>query len=128
MDTKDESELIALAPWMFTGYRKSPEESCLAFGIETGPGWKQLLHDLITELAAVDINKCIIVDQIKEKYGALRYYYHLEGKCSYDKEIDKIIAKYEKMSETTCEECGKKGKIISKSGWLSCRCKEHKGE
>lgn len=100
-----------------------------AFGVETGDGWYQLLYDLCEELA-----KCIhdadepvkfVVTQIKEKYGTLRFYYYLEdGDFETREQIDEIIDKYEGLSATVCECCGKPGKLREKNGQLMVRCEE----
>ena len=63
--------------------------------------------------------------EIKEKYGALRWY---DNKG--DKDIDIIIAHYEKYSEETCIVCGEPAEYLSK-GWISpyCeKCKEERSE
>ena len=39
-------------------------------------------------------------------------------------EQDAIITKAERMSEVTCEECGKPGEIKSPGYWLMCRCED----
>lgn len=56
------------------------------------------------------------VNQVKEKYGGLRYYVNL-----YDSVIESLIGYAEYKSLNTCELCGEYG-VINKSGWLSVRC------
>lgn len=77
----------------------------------------------------------ITLDQVKEKYGTLRVYYHtnfedisdevwanldLEKFYSamkkYDEQIDNAIAYAEYQSSVTCEETGKEGRLYTK-GW-----------
>lgn len=62
----------------------------------------------------------VVVDQVKEKFGSLRFYYH-----GGDDEVYGMVRMAESMSAVTCEVCGNKGKI-SGGGWLSCRCEEHR--
>ena len=62
----------------------------------------------------------IEADQVKEKYGTLRFYVN-----QYGKPVDGWIDEAEKQSEETCEVCGKPGKLNSR-GWLSCLCDEHR--
>lgn len=57
--------------------------------------------------------------QIKEKFGTLRFYY--DGG---DKVIDRIVSMGERFSESTCEYCGKPGKL-RQGGWLKTLCDEH---
>ena len=64
----------------------------------------------------------VVVDQVKEKFGSLRFYYH-----GGDEYVDGLVRMAESMSATTCEVCGNKGKIEGRGWWYSCRCPEHKG-
>ena len=41
--------------------------------LDTGDGWQEIIENLDRELAKIDPNYTI--DQIKEKFGGLRYYY-----------------------------------------------------
>ena len=54
--------------------------------------------------------------QIKEKFGSLRFY-DSHG----NREIDRIIEKYEDISAKTCIRCGKPATKIS-TGWISPYC------
>lgn len=56
------------------------------------------------------------IDQIKEKYGGLRWYDHNTTKA-----IQDIISKYEAISFRTCISCGKPATKMSK-GWISPYC------
>lgn len=84
------------------------------FGVEVGKGWHSIIIPLIKECN----EKGIVITQIKEKFGTLRFY--VAG-CS-DEMWEKIEAA-EKLSATTCEDCGKPGKLIS-GGWLRTLCDE----
>jgi hypothetical protein len=63
----------------------------------------------------------VVADQVKEKFGTLRFYYH--GGDDY---VRGAVAMAEAMSACTCEECGAPGRM-STGGWLSVRCVEHGG-
>lgn len=107
-----------------------------AFGCETGNGWYDLLRDMCREIteayqkAGEPVN--LVVDQVKEKFGTLRFYYHFEGQPqtlhafdflggpsmrfqqqenNLQKEIADAVRKAEKRSETVCENCGKPGSL-----------------
>ena len=108
-----------------------------AFGCECSDGWYGLLDEMCTKIQAVyDENGSepdIIIDQIKEKYGTLRFYYHFgddnPGIHAIDfiggqsvrfrpgkgdklhKRIAEIVSWGEERSGEICEECGKPGKI-----------------
>jgi hypothetical protein len=61
----------------------------------------------------------VTVDQVKEKFGTLRFYY-----TGGDEYISGLVAMAESMSGVTCEECGNPGKRVG-GGWVTTLCKEH---
>lgn len=67
-----------------------------------------------------EFNYCIL--QIKEKYGSLRWYTNYSTEA-----IDKIVRKYEKLSERICINCGAAATKIS-LGWISPYCDECAGK
>src|SRR5574343_2081161 len=77
-------QLTSKYPKLLRNMYGDPRKTCLAFGIECGDGWYKILDDLCKAIqAAVDYknrrgedpNNDVIVDQIKEKFGGLRFYY-----------------------------------------------------
>jgi len=62
----------------------------------------------------------IVVQQIKEKYGTLRFYTNYT-----DDYINGAVSMAECISSVTCEECGKPGKLYT-SGWWRVACQDHK--
>ena len=85
----------------------------------------------------------IILDQVKEKFGTLRVYYHTELEKEipediwvivdqneyykkldyYNEKIDSAIDYAEYQSSVTCEVTGKEGKLYAK-GWHQTLCEE----
>jgi hypothetical protein len=80
------------------------------------------------------------VDEVKEKFGGLRFYY-----TGGDFYIEELVSKAEEASYTICEVCGSKGKLCSNSyrviykngeffkipsngGWLKTLCRNHAKE
>jgi len=61
----------------------------------------------------------VVVTQVKEKFGTLRFYYEAG-----DDIIDGMVRMAEGMSSCTCEECGKPGKTVG-GGWIRTLCDEH---
>lgn len=61
----------------------------------------------------------VSIDQIKEKFGTLRFYYQ-----GGDEVISGIVMMGESMSEVTCEECGNVGQVRSGS-WIRTLCDQH---
>ncbi len=80
----------------------------------TGEGWRLLIEKLVDDIIKID--KKVVVSQVKEKFGTLRFYIY-----GGDDEVYKLINKAERKSETICETCGKKGKTRGK-GWLVTLC------
>jgi hypothetical protein len=86
-----------------------------------GPGWKDLILDLCSELRTVhgwDGN----IYQIKEKFGGLRFY--ADG---FEPEGRSAIASAEGKSYTICEECGDPG-VPRGGGWVKTFCNKHAGK
>ena len=59
----------------------------------------------------------VVIEQIKEKFGTLRFYYR--GGDDY---ISGLVAMAESMSGVTCEECGAPGEG-NYNGWIRTICK-----
>jgi hypothetical protein len=64
----------------------------------------------------------VVARQIKEKFGALRFYY--DGGDDYIRGLDAMA---DSMSARICEDCGKPGKRTT-GGWIRTLCEEHAHE
>lgn len=93
---------------MDSGWRRT-------FGIQM---CKEIKKALMDEGGRKALNR-FRIDQIKEKYGSLCFYCH-----GGNEEVDKIIAKYEYISERTCIICGKSADYVT-TGWVEPYCKGH---
>lgn len=95
---------------------------------ECGPGWYDIIDDLSSKLEkeiealAKDGDGSSYAVQVKEKYGTLRFYVSLETEKMGD-----LIEQAEEKTQSTCEVCGKEGKLIGE-GWMKVRCKKHEGD
>lgn len=89
--------------------------------IECDEGWYQLIHDLDAELAEIDPDYTI--DQVKEKFGTLRFYYRTDTKRG--RLMDSIVSQYEKLSASTCEISGKNGVLMERNGYYRTLNIEH---
>lgn len=94
-----------------------------------GDGWRaileQLCADLENQVKADKIEEFSVV-QIKEKFGGLRVYCSYEGKVN--DRVRELVRNAEKMSDTTCEVCGKTGEIRlpkDEPYWYKCCCMAH---
>jgi hypothetical protein len=119
-----------------------------AFGCEVGDGWFEVIRGIcrdITEAyekAGLPVD--IVVDQVKEKFGTLRFYYHpkgydrvihafdslsdgqsirmMPGVSDLHKEIAEIVHKWEKESGNVCEKCGAAGELRKDLRWVLTLC------
>lgn len=99
-------------------------------GFATGKGWWPLIEKL-SEIIQHHINwqkkqgrDCsqVTVDQVKEKFGTLRFYY-----TGGDEFIDGAVSLAESMTGILCEECGGLGKTRG-DGWVRTLCDKHEEE
>ncbi len=90
------------------------------WGFECGDGWFKLIDDLCCCIIAH--NDDVRVDQVKEKFGQLRFYV-----TGGDRVIDGMIALAEHISGGTCEQCGQEGRMRS-GGWIVTLCDKHSQE
>ena len=165
-----ENKLYEKYPKIFVNRYASEQESCMAFGLEVGDGWYNLIEVLCEALTytfttSVRIDEedgkrlgikptswandptptyyfsveppQVVADQVKEKFGELRFYYHLE----YSKENISLIEtkKYPSLEEVnkryadymdgivhfatiassrTCEVTGADGVMCVRKGWF----------
>lgn len=84
-------------------------------GIDCNDGWYNLIYTLLEKIEEVykRNNRSMddfIVEQIKEKYGELRFYATTDLKEAFD-----LIDEYENLSATICENCGKSGSLHTNS-------------
>jgi hypothetical protein len=96
----------------------------------TGIGWYNLIYTLtncidrrLEHLNKDGGNRKVIIAQIKEKFGGLRYY--TDGYI--DEQMDGMIDFAESLSYTICEECGAPGKLRG-GGWMRTLCDKHEEE
>lgn len=120
MNEELNKKLIEKFPKIFTNLHKSPQETCMFWGFECGEGWYNLIDSLcICIQHYLDYKPAVsqvVVDQVKEKFGILRFYFH-----GGDEYIHGLVDMTCYLSESTCEVCGNPGKLIDE-GWIKVRC------
>lgn len=121
-----ESALIHDFPGLFSAVesdRRAMAEGrafgCMAFGCDVGDGWYPLLRRMCARLAAVRCECPITLDQVKEKFGTLRVYFH--GGDIGRSEAEQIVERAERESGAVCEHCGAPG-VLRAGGWLLTLC------
>ena len=99
----------------------------LTWGFECGDGWFNIINQLCQNIQhhidwknkSEEVVPQVVVDQVKEKFGSLRFYYH--GGDDY---ISGLVSMAESMSGVTCEVCGSSGESRNE-GWIKVLCEEH---
>ena len=94
----------------------------------TGPGWDHIIDTLDNKLSNIDPNYDI--NQVKEKFGLLRYYYTPStgfwkpdgGKTDEYDAMSLAVSQAEGESGRTCEECGDPGEMRDERHWLRTLC------
>jgi len=115
-------------PKMMVNRNKSMIETCMCWGFECGDGWFNILDQLMGSIQHhldwKNKNSLVVdqvtLDQVKEKFGTLRFYY-----SGGDDTIDGMVRLAESMTSVTCEECGNPA-TQSSSGWITTLCEMHK--
>jgi hypothetical protein len=99
-------------------------------GFCCGEGWWPILTNLCANIQhhldwknkQSEVVPQVVVAQIKEKFGGLRFYY--DGG---DDEISGMVRMAEAWAGNTCETCGKPG-YQRKGGWIKTLCDYHETE
>ena len=81
--------------------------------VDVDEGWYQLVLDCDNELSGIDPNYDL--QQVKEKFGGLRYYFQ-PSDPKLREEMDAVVAKYEKLASETCEASGGPGVLMKSIG------------
>ena len=122
--------LCTTYPDLFKNRHTSMQESCMFWGFECGDGWFNIINQLCNNIQHHlnwknkdgEVVHPVTVDQVKEKFGTLRFYY-----TGGDEYISGLVSMAESMSGVTCESCGKPG-TRTQGGWIKTACPEHGGE
>jgi len=139
MNDELQNKLYEKYPQLFVNKDKTPMQSPMCFGIETGEGWYEILSSLCWMIKQYEDSIIwqtewnqktnpeyksdyfpVKFDQIKEKYGGLRVYF-----SGGDQYIEGLVSMAEAMSYKICDVCGNKGEA-NKQGWVSTRCEAHR--
>ena len=119
-------QLVEQYPDIFEMVGSDPRDSAMAWGIECGDGWFDILDHLCRELTRTvetidrlhpEYKFRVKAVQVKEKYGTLRFYvdFHYDENIndeqmkrltSYMDRISGAISFAESMTARTCEDCG----------------------
>jgi hypothetical protein len=102
-------------------------------GFAVGPGWWPIIESLCANIQSHTdwwnknretrpVVEQVVVEQIKEKYGGLRFYYQ-----GGDDTIAGMVRMAEAWADRSCEECGSPGTSRT-GGWVRTLCDKHEAE
>lgn len=130
MDSELEEELANEFPDLFELYDVSPDDidgplpQITTVGIQCGDGWFSLIRSLCEFITQQGVDVYLV--QIKEKFGGLRFYYHVSEGAEVDEARMQMVngaASFARvMSRSICEECGRPGDERRDTGWIKTRC------
>ena len=105
-----EKKLYKKYPKIFADRNKSPQETCMCWGIETGDGWYDLIH-MLCDLIHWDIEQNgypeLEAVQVKEKFGLMRFYttgVHKEEKTFKERMRGRLYNFLRRMMYRWCKE------------------------
>jgi hypothetical protein len=102
-------------------------------GIAVGTGWWPIIETLCANIQSHTdwwnknhetrpVVEQVVVEQIKEKFGGLRFYY-----SGGDDTVAGMVRMAEAWADIACEECGAAGTRRS-GGWIRTLCDIHEAE
>jgi hypothetical protein len=132
MNKELELELVKKYPNILRDYGGDMMKTCMHWGMECDDGWYDLLNSLLKKLDYLSNHSGVqvVADQIKEKFGTLRFYYSTIAKSDLnldpvvDEIISDVVSSAERRSAYVCEKSGKDGVLCSRIGWLKTLSKE----
>lgn len=123
-----DNALCAKFPLLYRARNGSKMDTCMCWGFPGG-GWYQLIHDLSEKLESMikdlpeDQQKLYYADQVKEKFGTLRFYMSRATE-----QMNLAIDEAENLSTKTCEDCGAgKSEVRNNRGRLRVLCTQCAG-
>lgn len=119
-----DKELCERFPKIFA---KRNGATAMLWGFECGDGWHPIIFSLCSNIQTYldwvnrkeTVVQQVVADQVKEKFGGLRFYY-----TGGDERIMGLVSMAESWAAQTCEVCGARGRLRGK-GWLYTACDTH---
>jgi hypothetical protein len=111
-------------PKLFVERDLPMSQTAMCWGFSCGDGWFNIINNLCANIQShidwknknEEVVKQVVVQQVKEKFGTLRFYY-----TGGDEYIAGLVSMAESMSACTCESCGNPGKQTG-GGWIRTIC------
>ena len=122
MNEKNTAYLLKKYPKLYAQYYWTPQQTCMCWGFP-GDGWKTLIDNLSRRITKLDPDGTLQAEQVKEKFGGLRFYYGGKVRTKeIAEQIRHLVDEAEEKSFHLCEECGHKGEIRNDIGWYRTLC------
>lgn len=124
MNKKLDELLCDRYPSIFADRNKPKTHTNMCFGFTCGDGWFDLI-DTLCERLQFWTNKTgasqVVAFQVKEKFGALRFY--VKGEIT--REQQGMIDMAQRLSERLCDQCGCPGQRMTCGPLVITRCSKH---
>jgi len=125
MTKEKQLELVAKYPKIFKNYGGDKMHTCMHWGIEFDDGWYDLIDKCLEKLqyfcdlcTTQEREVQVVADQMKEKYGTLRFYYTVYGGNDVEGSIiSDIVEEAEYKSGRICEVSGDSGTLCQRGWW-----------
>ena len=102
-------------------------------GVAVSQGWWPIIESLCANIQSHTdwwnknretrpVVEQVVVEQIKEKFGGLRFYY-----SGGDDTVAGMVRMAESWASVTCEDCGVPG-VSRNGGWIKTLCERHEAE
>jgi len=130
MDEDKQQKLLKTFPNLYKAYYWPMTQTCMCWGFDVGNGWNKLIWDLSRKLENIllqelpEVREGIYAEQVKSKYGGLRFYMSSYAPSS---KMERYIDDAEYASERTCESCGEPGELHT-DGWWRTHCESCEAE
>lgn len=119
MDQELEEKLVKKYPNLYQRYGGDMTKTCMHWGFAHSNGWYKLIDELSAHLEPLGI----IAEQVKQKFGGLRFYVDYPKHLTDEQrnKVRKIKNEYEQKSYEICEVCGEPGKTGGR-GYIRTLC------
>lgn len=126
MQAELELKLFTNYDSIFRDRHRSPQQTTMAWGIDTPDQWYDVIDELCTKLKHLEeVHGCeVVATQVKEKFGMLRFYYWCPNGASDEayEEIDNLIGEAEAKTAKICIKCGSNEGEFIRTGWIHVEC------
>ena len=120
-------------PYIFRDRNAPMSKTCMCFGFPSD-GWYKPIREICEMMEKIRQRTGIVyvADQVKEKFGGLRFYFHDDRRLlqispfrrkQWHGFMSRFVTKQELLCESICEGCGNPAKP-SNGPWIKVLCEE----